>query len=71
MARKQPSTLQEAIRLAQEHERMHDWVNQREPKQKVVSPTATLEAINTQLREELRCERKRAAGVQRQQRASN
>ena len=43
------------------------WVNQREPKQEVVSPTATLEAINTQLREELRCERERAAGIQRQQ----
>ena len=67
VARKQPTTLQEAIHLAQEHEQMHEWVHRREHKPEVVSPTATLEAINTQLREELRHERERAAAVQRQQ----
>ena len=46
---------------------MHEWVRRREHKPEVVSPTATLEAINTQLREELRHERERAAAVQRQQ----
>ena len=67
MALKQPTTLQEAIHLAQEHEQMHEWVHRREHKPEVGSPTATLEAINTQLREELRHERERAAAVQRQQ----
>ena len=46
---------------------MHDWVHRRDQPIEAVSTTATLEDINTQLREELQRERERAAGIQRQQ----